>query len=147
MTKATSPINYPLIGIVISEFNQDITKKLYESAMSRLKEFEFPEENLTVIWVPGAVEIPITAKYLIENKKVDAVICLGAVIRGETTHYDYVCQQVSFGCQHIALTYNIPVIFGVLTTEDEQQALARISKGRECVDGALQMISVLEKIK
>lgn len=137
----------PNIGLVISEFNTEITELLYENAIERLKILNLLDKNITAVWVPGAVEIPLTAQTLAETENFDAIICLGAVIRGETSHYDYVCEQVSQGCQQVALNYKIPVIFGVLTTEDERQAFERVQKGSEAVDAALQMISVLEQIQ
>lgn len=140
------------IAIIISRFNEEVTEMLFDGAMDRLRELNFPEEQITAIWVPGAVEIPLTAQRLAKTDIYEAIICLGAVIRGETSHYDYVCEQVSQGCQRVALDHDIPVIFGVLTTEDEQQALARAGrghshKGKEAVDAALEMVSVLRQIE
>jgi 6,7-dimethyl-8-ribityllumazine synthase len=99
-----------------------------------------------LVEVPGAVEIPLIAQKLCEKSDIDAVICLGAVVRGETSHYDYVCQQVSNGCQNVALSHGKPVIFGILTTEDEAQALARVSKGAECVDAAVKMVALCKSL-
>jgi len=139
------------IAIVVSRFNEEVTTKLYEGAVQRLRELQFAEEHVTVVWVPGAVEIPIVAKQLARTDQYEVIICLGAVVRGETTHYDYVCDQVSRGCQRVALKYDIPVIFGVLTTENEEQAFARAggahgNKGSDAVDAALEMVSVLTQI-
>ena len=91
------------IAIVVSRFNLPITKALLDGALLRLKELNFSDEQITVVWVPGAVEIPLTAKCLAEQGNYQAIVCLGAVIRGETSHYDYVCQQVSQGTQQISL--------------------------------------------
>lgn len=140
------------IAIVVSRFNEAITELLFEGTMERLRELSFPEEQITVIWVPGAVEIPLAAQRLAKTDIYEAIICLGAVIRGETSHYDYVCQQVSQGCQQVALHYDLPVVFGVLTTEDEEQAIARVNgqhsyKGQEAADVALEMVSVLRQIE
>lgn len=140
------------VAIVVSRFNEEITRRLYDGAVARLKELDFADEHVTAVWVPGAVEIPLTAQRLARTKHYEAIICLGAVIRGETSHYDYVCDQVSQGCQKVALENNIPVIFGVLTTEDETQALERTGgqhghKGRDAVDTAVEMVSVLGQIK
>ncbi len=141
------------IAIIVSQFNSKITEKLLAGALQRLKEFNFPETCITIIRVPGAIEIGLTAQQLaISDENCLAIICLGAVIRGETDHYDYVCQQVSYACQKVALQESIPVIFGVLTTDSEERALARIDekrchKGRDAVDAALAMISVLEQIE
>ena len=105
------------LAIVTSKFNEQVTQALYEGAISRVRELKLKEENIKSVWVPGAVEIPLVAQKLLLQNCYDAIVCLGAVIRGETTHYDYVCQQVSDGCQKLALEYSIPVIFGILTTE------------------------------
>jgi 6,7-dimethyl-8-ribityllumazine synthase len=139
------------VAIIVSRFNEEVTQGLYEGAIQRLNELKIPAEQITVVWVPGAVEIPIVAKQLAESKQYQVVIALGAVIRGETYHYDFVCKQVSDGCQHIALEYNIPVIFGVLTTENREQALDRAggkhsNKGSEAVDAAFEMVSVMQQL-
>ena len=140
------------IVIVVSRFNENVTQKLLQGALERLRELEFEKHQITVAHVPGAVELPVTAQAFAKTGSVDAIVCLGAVIRGETTHYDYVCSQVSKGCQRVALDYNIPVIFGVLTTENKEQALARAGgarghKGRDAIDTAYEMVSVLRQIK
>jgi 6,7-dimethyl-8-ribityllumazine synthase len=135
------------ISIVVSKFNKEITSKLYCTTLARLKEYKFIESQIDTVWVPGAVEIPIVAQKLISVKKYDVVICLGTVIRGETSHFDYVCNQVSYGCQKVALENNIPIIFGVLTTENEQQAIERINKGIELADSAIEMANLLFNIK
>lgn len=140
------------VAIVTSRFNEQVTTKLYEGAIQRLKELEIPNNHITAVWVPGAVEIPIVAQQLAETSNYAAIITLGAVIRGETGHYDFVCKQVSDGCQHVALRYNIPIIFGVITTENLEQALDRAGgkhshKGRESVDAAFEMVSVLQQIR
>lgn len=139
------------LAIVASRFNHDVTKPLFNGTIERLHELGFTSDHIMAAWVPGAVEIPIVAQKFASLGKIAAVICLGAVIRGETTHYDYVCQQVSYGCQRIALDTGKPIIFGVLTTEDEQQALDRVGgkmghKGREAADCAYEMVSVLHQI-
>jgi 6,7-dimethyl-8-ribityllumazine synthase len=138
-------------AIVVSEFNQDITNALLQGALDRLTELNINKDNITVIKVPGAVEIPLVAQLLAKKNKHQAIICLGAVIRGETTHYDYVCEQVSQGCQRVMLDYNIPVIFGILTTENEEQALARVGgqhghKGKDAADAALHMVKVVKEL-
>jgi 6,7-dimethyl-8-ribityllumazine synthase len=139
------------IAIVVSLFNEEITSLLLEGALERLKELGVKEKNITVVKVPGAIEIPLTAKLLAKSKKYQALICLGAVIRGETSHYDYVCAQVSEGCQQVMMAYELPVIFGVLTTENEEQAKARVGgsqghKGREAAEAALHMVATLEAL-
>jgi 6,7-dimethyl-8-ribityllumazine synthase len=139
------------VAIIISRFNQDVTQKLYEGAIQRLHELNFNTQQITIIWVPGAVEIPITAQRLAQTDKFEAIICLGAVIMGETKHFDYVCQQVSQGCQQVALAHNIPVIFGVLTVTTKEQAYDRVGGkhghlGRSAVDTAFELISTLRQI-
>jgi 6,7-dimethyl-8-ribityllumazine synthase len=136
------------IAIIVSRFNQDITEALLNSALQRLKELNFPEECITILRVPGAIEIGLVAQQVaISDDNCLAIICLGAVIRGETAHYDYVCQQVSYACQKVALEESIPVIFGILTTDDEEQAKARIHKGCDAVNTAMEMISVLDQLE
>lgn len=139
------------VAIVVSRFNEQVTQRLCEGAVQRLKELEIPNDHITLVWVPGAVEIPIIAKQLAEMKRFPVIITLGAVIRGETGHYDYVCKQVSDGCQQVSLQYNIPVIFGVLTTDNLEQALERAGgkhshKGREAVDAAFEMVSIMQQL-
>lgn len=140
------------IAIIVSKFNSEVTEKLLSGALLRLKELGFKEELITVVKVPGAIEIPIVAKRLAEEKKYGAIIALGAVIRGETKHFDYVCSQVSYGCQHVALTQDVPVIFGVLTTDTEEQAFDRAggkegNKGADAVNTASELFSSLEQLK
>lgn len=136
------------LAIVVSRFNQEVTQKLLDGALNRLNELNISIENVQQIWVPGALEIPLMAQHF-ARRGMHAVICLGAVIKGETDHYEYVCQQVSYGCQRVALDHNIPVIFGVLTTQTTELAMARVDgthsdKGREAVDSALEMIKLLK---
>jgi len=146
------PYSKTKIAIVTGEFNSVITEKLEKGALTFLLDKGLLQANIKVVKVPGAIEIPLVTKLLAKSKKYQAIICLGAVIRGETTHYDYVCQQVSSGCQSIMLTYEIPVIFGVLTTENREQALDRISfdrkghKGAEAAEAALYMINTVSNL-
>lgn len=135
------------IAIVVSEFNQEITDKLLQGCLARLAEHQIDAEQINVVKVPGAVEIPLVAKLFARSGRFDAIIALGAVIRGETSHYDYVCQQVSEGCQRVTLEFEIPVIFGVLTTDTVEQAEQRVGgkeghKGRDAADAAVQMVGV-----
>lgn len=149
----TQPEDEFNIAIVVSRFNQSITEALLKDALQRLKELHFPEERITIVRVPGAVEIGLAAQQIaISDDNCLAIICLGAIIRGETDHYDYVCQQVSYACQKVALEESIPVIFGILTTDNEEQAKIRIDgrhshKGRDAVNAAMEMISVLEQLE
>ena len=141
--------NFSLV-IIVSRFNQAITGKLLAGAKERCKEKNIID--VTVIHVPGAVEIPLAAQACAVAEKYDAIIALGAVIRGETSHYDYVCQQVSRGCQEVMLNFSIPVIFGVLTTDNDSQAEDRAggkhgNKGRDAVDAACEMVAVMRKIE
>ena len=135
------------VGIVVSEFNNDITDKLLHNALMRLNEKKVLPENIIIKKVPGAVEIPLIAQQLAKQKKqknIEAIICLGAVVRGETGHYDAVCQQVSYGCQRIALDFDIPVIFEVLMTDTEELAYARLHKGADAVDVAFEMSALMK---
>ena len=138
-------------AIIVSEFNQTITSRLLEGALSRFRENGVADDSITVVHVPGAVEIPLTAQLLAKTYRYHSLICLGAVIRGETDHYDYVCQQVSVGCQKVMLEHEVPVIFGILTTNTEEQALERAGgreghKGKDAVDAALAMVRVVDGI-
>jgi 6,7-dimethyl-8-ribityllumazine synthase len=137
------------IAIAVSRFNEKITQALLDGALARLSELGVDVAMVPVTHVPGAVELPLVAQQYARSHNFDAVICLGAVIRGETSHYDYVCQQVSYGAQKVALTHNIPIIFGVLTTENRAQALDRLGgshghKGRDSADAAVEMIRVMK---
>ena len=120
--------------------------------MDTLIRHEVKEENIQVAWVPGAFEIPLIASKMAESGKYDAVICLGAVIRGSTSHYDYVCNEVSKGIASVSLKSGIPVMFGVLTTENIEQAIERAgskagNKGSECAQGAIEMVNLIREIQ
>jgi 6,7-dimethyl-8-ribityllumazine synthase len=139
------------LAIISSQFNQDVTSALLQDALQRLTELGFTTDDVTVVEVPGAIEIPIVAKCLAAKKQYEVIISLGAVIRGDTSHYDYVCDLVSRGCQQVSLDYNLPVIFGVLTTENDAQAWDRINgtagrKGADSVDCALAMYSIMRQL-
>ncbi len=134
-------------GIIVARFNELVTTKLLGGALDALKRHDVMEKNIDVAYVPGCFEIPLIAKKMALSKKYDAVICLGTVIRGETSHYDYVCNEVAKGVSHAALESQIPVIFGVLTTENLDQALARAgsksgNKGWEAAMAALEMANL-----
>lgn len=148
------PFNFPNpteefnLAIIVSRFNEEVTQALLDTALQRLKKLNFPEERITIVKVPGAVEIGLVAQQLaVSESNYLAIICLGAIIRGETDHYDYVCQQVSYACQKVALEEGIPIIFGVLTTDNEAQALKRANKGSDAVDTALEMVSLLDQLE
>lgn len=140
------------IGIVAARFNEFITSKLLGGAMDGLLRHEVREEDISVAWVPGAFEIPLVAAKMAKSGKYDAVICLGAVIRGSTSHYDYVCNEVSKGIAAVSLESGIPVMFGVLTTENIEQAIERAgtkagNKGYDCALGAIEMVNLLRVIE
>ena len=140
------------IGIVCARFNEFITSKLLGGAMDGLLRHDVADENIDVAWVPGAFEIPLIAKKMAKSGKYDAVICLGAVIRGSTSHYDYVCSEVSKGIANVSLSAGIPVMFGVLTTENIEQAIERAgskagNKGFECAAGAIEMVNLIREIE
>ena len=137
------------VGIVVSRFNDLVTSKLLSGALSALKENGANEENLEVVRVPGAFEIPQAAKKLCSSRELDAVVCLGAVIKGGTPHFDYICAETSRGVGQVGLEFNIPVLFGVLTTNDLEQAIARTgssNKGRDTALAAIEMVNLFRKI-
>ena len=145
---ATKPFS---IALVVSRFNPLITQRLLDSALARLKALNFSDALIQVIHVPGAVEIPLICKQLAKEQSIKAIITLGCVIRGETSHYDYVCQMVSDDCLSLSMEHNLPIIFGVLTTENAKQALARSGgehsdKGSESVDAAIEMVELMRNL-
>ncbi len=136
-------------GIIVSRFNDFISSRLVEGAMDALLRHGATEEQVSVIKVPGAFEIPLTAKKLAESGRYDAVICLGAVIRGSTPHFDYVAAEVSKGIASVSLKSSIPVTFGVLTTENLEQAIERAGSksGNKGYDGAMAAIEMVNLFK
>ena len=139
-------------GIIVSRWNEEVTMRLLDGALKTLKEEGIPENCVEVVKVPGAFEIPLVAQCMAERKCFNALICLGAVIQGETTHHEHIGREVSGGIQKVSLTYNIPIGFGILTTQTEEQALERAggkmgNKGRETTLAALEMVSLLRKMK
>ena len=139
-------------GIVVARFNEFITSKLLSGAIDGLVRHDVKEEDIDVAWVPGAFEIPLIASKMAKSGKYDAVICLGAVIRGSTSHYDYVCSEVSKGIASVSLSSDIPVMFGVLTTENIEQAIERAgtkagNKGYDCALGAIEMVNLIRQIE
>ena len=140
------------VGIVAARFNEFITSKLLGGAVDGLKRHDVKEEDIEVAWVPGAFEIPLIASKMAKSGKYGAVICLGAVIRGATSHYDYVCSEVSKGIANVSLNSDIPVLFGVLTTDTIEQAIERAgtkagNKGFECAEGAIEMVNLIREIE
>ena len=139
------------VGIVASRFNEFITAKLLGGALDGLKRHDVSEDDIEVAWVPGAFEIPLIAAKMAESKKYDAVICLGAVIRGSTDHYAYVCNEVTKGIATVSLKSGIPVIFGVLTTDNLEQAIERAgtkvgNKGFDAAVSAIEMVNVIREL-
>ena len=139
------------VALVASRFNEFIVSKLISGAVDGLKRHNVADDDITLAWVPGAFEIPVIASKLAKSGKYDAVICLGAVIRGATSHYDYVCNEVSKGVAHVSLETGIPVLFGVLTTDTIEQAIERAgtkagNKGYDCALSAIEMINLGKQI-
>lgn len=139
------------VGIVVARFNEFITSKLLGGAVDALKRENVNDDDIEVAWVPGAFEIPLIADKMAKSGKYDAVICLGAVIRGTTSHYDYVCAEVSKGVAQVSLNSGIPVMFGVLTTDTIEQAIERAgtkagNKGFECGQGAIEMVNLIRNL-
>lgn len=137
--------------IVISRFNEFIGSRLLSGAIDELKRHGVAEDNIDVIWVPGAFEIPIIAKKAAKSEKYNAIITLGAVIKGSTSHYDYVCAEVSKGVASVSLETGVPVIFGVLTTENIEQAIERAgtkagNKGSDAAKSAIEMANLVKLI-
>lgn len=140
------------VGIVAARFNDFIVSKLVDGAIDGLKRHGVDEEDIHIAWVPGAFEIPIIAGKMAKCGKYDAVICLGAVIRGSTSHYDYVCAEVSKGVAQVSLNSDVPVMFGILTTDTIEQAIERAgskagNKGSECAVGAIEMVNLIREIE
>ena len=140
------------VGIVAARFNEFITSKLLSGALDGLIRHDVQEEDIHVAWVPGAFEIPLIASKMAKSGKYDTVICLGAVIRGSTSHYDYVCNEVSKGIAAVGLDSGIPVLFGVLTTENIEQAIERAgtkagNKGYDCALSAIEMVNLIREIE
>ena len=140
------------IGIVVSKFNEPITRRLEVGALEVLQQLGIPSDQIHLARVPGAFELPLVAKALAQSKQVDAVICLGAVIRGETAHFEYISEQASQGIGKVSLETGIPIIFGVLTTNTVDQAMQRSesserNKGAEAARTAVEMVTLLEQIQ
>ena len=140
------------IGIVAARFNEFIVSKLIGGAEDALKRHGVRGEDIELAWVPGAFEIPLIAQKMANSKKYDAVICLGAVIKGATSHYDYVCAEVSKGIATVSLNSNIPVMFGVLTTDSIEQAIERAgtkagNKGFDVAVSAIEMCNVIKTLE
>ncbi len=140
------------VGIVAARFNEFITGKLLSGALDGLSRHGVEGDDIDIAWVPGAFEIPLIASKMAKSGKYDAVICLGAVIRGSTSHYDYVCAEVSKGIATVSLNSDVPVMFGVLTTDTIEQAIERAgakagNKGYDCALGAVEMVNLIRAIE
>ena len=140
------------IGIVAARFNEFIVSKLISGCEDGLLRHGVRAEDIDLAWVPGAFEIPLIASKMAKSGKYDAVIALGAVIRGSTSHYDYVCAEVSKGVAQVALSSDVPVLFGVLTTDTIEQAIERAgtkagNKGAECAQGAIEMVNLIRELE
>ena len=140
------------VGIVCARFNEFIVSRLLSGCEDTLLRHGVQAEDITVAWVPGAFEIPLIASKMAKSGKYDAVIALVAVIRGSTSHYDYVCSEVSKGVANVALSSDIPVMFGVLTTDTIEQAIERAgtkagNKGAECAQGAIEMVNLIRALE
>ena len=134
------------MAIVVSRFHEHITTKLLESAREALRRAEIAETHVDVTWVPGAFELPVVAEAAATSERFDLIVALGCVIRGETPHFEYVAGEAARGLGNVALAHRIAVGFGVLTTDTEIQALARVSKGGEAVQAALETADALERL-
>ena len=140
------------VGIVAARFNEFIVSKLVAGARDGLLRHDVKDGDIDLAWVPGAFEIPLIASKMAKSGKYDAVICLGAVIRGATSHYDYVCSEVSKGIANVSLSSDIPVMFGVLTTDNIEQAIERAgtkagNKGYDCALGAIEMVNLVRQLE
>ena len=140
------------VGIVAARFNEFITSKLLSGAMDGLIRHEVAQEDVEVAWVPGAFEIPLIAQKMAESGKYDVVICLGAVIRGATSHYDLVCNEAAKGVAQVGLKTGVPVLFGVVTTDTIEQAIERAgtkagNKGYDCATSAIEMVNLIRQIE
>lgn len=139
------------VGIIAARFNEFITSKLLSGAIDGLIRHDVKDEDIEIAWVPGAFEIPLVASKMAKSKKYDVILCLGAVIRGSTSHYDYVCNEVSKGIASVSLNTDIPVMFGILTTENIEQAIERAgtkagNKGYDCAVGGIEMVNLLREL-
>ena len=137
--------------IIVSRFNDFIGKKLLDGAIDTFKRLNVKDENIDVVYVPGAFEIPMSAKILAQSKKYNAIVALGAIIKGSTSHYDYVCAELSKGIANVSMETKIPVLFGVLTTDNIEQAIERAgtkagNKGAQAAQSAIEMANLLKKI-
>lgn len=139
------------VGIVASRFNEIIVNKLLGGAIDGLVRHGVEENNITAAWTPGAFELPLIASKMAQSKKYDAVICVGAVIRGDTSHYDLVCNEAAKGIAQVSLSTGVPILFGIVTTENIEQAIARAgskagNKGYDCALSAIEMVNLISQL-
>lgn len=139
------------VGIIATRFNEFIVSKLLDGALDGLIRHGVTEDNITVVWVPGAFEVPAIANKMAKSGKYDAVICLGTVIRGQTSHYDLVCNEVAKGVAQVAIGTGVPTLFGVITTENLEQAISRAgtkagNKGYDCALSAVEMVNLNKQL-
>ncbi len=139
------------VGIVASRFNEIIVNKLLGGAVDGLVRHGVDEANITAAWVPGAFELPLIAQKMAKSGKYDAVICVGAVIRGDTSHYELVCNEAAKGVAQVSLATGVPVLFGIITTENIEQAIARAgskagNKGYDCALSAIEMVNLIDQL-
>ena len=140
------------IGIVAARFNEFITSKLLGGALDTLARHGVKDDDISVAWVPGAFEIPLISEKMAESGKYDAVIALGSVIRGSTSHYDLVCNEAAKGIAQVQMKTGVPVLFGIITTENIEQAIERAgskagNKGSECAESAIEMVNLIRQIE
>ena len=139
------------IGIVVGAFNEIVSRELLDGCETTLRDHGVADADMTVVWVPGAFEIPLVAKKMAESGRFHGVICLGAIIRGQTPHFEYISRETAHGIAEVSRQAGLPVIFGVLTTENTEQALARaekngVNRGSESARAALKMVQILERL-
>lgn len=139
------------VGIVASRFNEIIVNKLLGGAIDGLVRHGVEEDNITAAWAPGAFELPLIASKMAQSKKYDTVICVGAVIRGDTSHYDLVCNEAAKGIAQVSLSTGVPILFGIVTTENIEQAIARAgskagNKGYDCALSAIEMVNLISQL-
>ncbi|MBL7072942.1 MAG: 6,7-dimethyl-8-ribityllumazine synthase [Candidatus Omnitrophica bacterium] len=147
VVKGTMIVKDKKFGVVVSMFNEFISRELLEGALDTLTKHGVTEEDVTTVWVPGSFEVPIVAKKMADSEKYDAIICLGAVIRGETPHFDLIAAEAAKGVAKVAMESKIPCVFGVITTDNLEQALDRAgtksgNKGRDAARTAIEMCSL-----
>ena len=138
-------------GIVVSRFNEFVSSKLLEGACDTLLKHEVREADISVVWVPGSFEIPVLAKRMAESGKYDALICLGAIIRGETPHFDFIAQEAAKGVAKVAMESSVPCVFGIITTDNLEQALDRAglksgNKGRDAARASIELANLYSKV-